>query len=64
MLFPMWVLPISIFLTMSGSPKSHQELHEEGKLVQSGAQVLDQATSSAVHCAFVLLRHSAGTSVS
>ena len=37
MLFPMWVLPISAFLAMSGSPKSHQELHDEGKLVQSGA---------------------------
>ena len=35
MLFPMWVLPISTFLSMSsGAPKSHQELKEEGKLVQ------------------------------
>ena len=37
MLFPMWILPISVFLTMSGLPKSHQELQDEGKLVQSGA---------------------------
>ena len=37
MLFPIWILPIRVFLTMSGLPKSHQELHDEGKLVQSGA---------------------------
>ena len=34
MLFPMWVLPISTFIAMTGPPKSHQELKEEGKLVQ------------------------------
>ena len=46
LLFPMWVLPISVFLAMSESPKGHQELQEEGKMVQSGAQVLEKATSS------------------
>lgn len=33
-LFPMWVMPISTFLSMSGPPESHQELKEQGKLVE------------------------------
>ena len=32
------VLPISIFLTMSGPPPSHQELQNAGKLVKFGLQ--------------------------
>ena len=51
MMFPMWVLPISVFLAMSGSPKSHQELHDEGMLVQSGAQFSEMATGRVVPCA-------------
>ena len=35
--FPMWVMPIKTFLSMSGPPKSHQELQDEGTLVKSGA---------------------------
>lgn len=34
MKFPMWVIPIKTFLTLSGPPQSHQELMSEGKLVQ------------------------------
>ena len=34
------VLPISIFLTMSGPPPSHQELQNAGKLVKFGLQAM------------------------
>ena len=50
--FPMWVMPIKTFLSMSGPPKSHQELQDEGTLVKSGAlEVLP-----VFKCCAVLLR--------
>lgn len=34
MSFPMWVLPIRVFLSMSGPPPCHQVLQQQGQLVQ------------------------------